>query len=92
MTGTPLSRGLDDLYGLFYFMHAQPWGDALWWREALLRPYADACPTGKVAACVIKDGQQSHAPVLGLRGMAAHTARARGISACTGGYHVCEYD
>jgi hypothetical protein len=58
VTGTPLSRGLEDLYGLFYFLHARPWADALWWREGLQRPFEQGCPAGaalvnrgKYAAC-----------------------------------------
>lgn len=54
MTGTPLSRGLEDLYGLFFFMHARPWADAAWWREALQRPFEQGCPAG--AAVVLSLG------------------------------------
>ena len=46
MTGTPLSRGLEDLYGLFCFLHAAPWADARWWRDALEQPYLDGQPGG----------------------------------------------
>ena len=46
ITGTPLSRGLEDLYGLFFFLHARPWADARWWRDALERPYLEGQPDG----------------------------------------------
>ena len=37
ITGTPLNRGLDDLYGLFYFLHANPYSERHFW---------NACPAG----------------------------------------------
>lgn len=33
--GTPISRGLEDLYGLLYFLKAAPWDDRRWWSAAL---------------------------------------------------------
>ncbi|CAL8467045.1 g6581 [Coccomyxa elongata] len=47
ITGTPLSRGLEDLYGLFYFLHARPYSDSFWWHEVLQRPYVAGCPEGR---------------------------------------------
>jgi len=35
VTGTPISRGLEDLYGLLYFLGAAPWDDRRWWSAAL---------------------------------------------------------
>ncbi|EIE26712.1 hypothetical protein COCSUDRAFT_59229 [Coccomyxa subellipsoidea C-169] len=47
VTGTPLSRGLEDLYGLFYFLHAHPYSDRFWWHEVLQKPYVAGCPAGR---------------------------------------------
>ena len=58
MTGTPLSRGLEDLYGLFFFMHAKPWADALWWREALQRPFEQGCPAGMSLYLSLRKGRR----------------------------------
>lgn len=33
--GTPISRGLEDLYGLLFFLGAGPWDDRRWWAAAL---------------------------------------------------------
>ena len=53
ITGTPLSRGLEDLYGLFFFLHARPWADAYWWRDALEKPYVEAQPGGAPPPCCL---------------------------------------
>lgn len=53
MTGTPLSRGLEDLYGLFYFLHANPYDDRIWWREILQKPFMANCPAGKPLMCIL---------------------------------------
>ncbi|GAB4820920.1 hypothetical protein N2152v2_007966 [Parachlorella kessleri] len=39
VTGTPLSRGLEDIHGLMAFLKAEPWVDAAWWRRAIQQPY-----------------------------------------------------
>lgn len=46
ITGTPLSRGLEDLYGLFYFLHAAPYSERHFWHAVLQRPYMAGCPAG----------------------------------------------
>ncbi len=33
MTGTPISRGLEDVYGLLTFLNVRPWATELWWRR-----------------------------------------------------------
>ena len=36
VTGTPISRGLEDLFGLFAFLRVSPWGDSrAWWNKAV---------------------------------------------------------
>jgi hypothetical protein len=39
VTGTPISRGLEDLYGLMAFLRVGLWEDAGWWRRALQAPF-----------------------------------------------------
>lgn len=39
VSGTPIQRGLDDLYGLLRFLGAQPFDDYRWWSLALKQPY-----------------------------------------------------
>ena len=46
ITGTPLSRGLEDLYGLFFFLHANPYSEKHFWTNVLQKPYTDGCPAG----------------------------------------------
>ena len=46
ITGTPLSRGLEDLYGLFFFLHAKPYSEKHFWTNVLQKPYTDGCPAG----------------------------------------------
>ena len=46
ITGTPLSRGLEDLYGLFFFLHANPYSERHFWRSVLQVPYMEGCPAG----------------------------------------------
>ncbi|KAL0055912.1 hypothetical protein WJX82_005648 [Trebouxia sp. C0006] len=47
ITGTPLSRGLEDLYGLFYFLKAAPLSERFWWNRVCQRPYEAGSPAGK---------------------------------------------
>ncbi|KAL0019181.1 hypothetical protein WJX77_000293 [Trebouxia sp. C0004] len=47
ITGTPLSRGLEDLYGLFYFLKAAPLSEKFWWNRVCQRPYEAASPAGR---------------------------------------------
>ncbi len=46
VTGTPLSRGLEDLFGLFFFLRAAPLDQRAWWLRACQRPYEANCPAG----------------------------------------------
>jgi E3 ubiquitin-protein ligase SHPRH len=46
VTGTPLSRGLEDLYGLLYFLHFSPLDDHVWWLRVCQEPYENKSPAG----------------------------------------------
>lgn len=50
ITGTPLSRGLEDLFGLLYFLRAAPLHDKFWWARVCQRPYEAGCKAG-AASC-----------------------------------------
>ena len=39
VTGTPVHRGLEDLWGLALFLGCRPWCERVVWTRALLRPY-----------------------------------------------------
>jgi E3 ubiquitin-protein ligase SHPRH len=39
VTGTPLSRGLEDLQGLMAFLKVQPYADKFWWKRVIQQPY-----------------------------------------------------
>ena len=39
ISGTPIQRGLDDLYGLVRFLGAEPFDDYFWWATVLKQPY-----------------------------------------------------
>lgn len=39
VTGTPIQRGLDDLYGLLRFLRAEPFDNKRWWTVVLKEPY-----------------------------------------------------
>ncbi|XP_022696804.1 E3 ubiquitin-protein ligase SHPRH-like isoform X2 [Varroa jacobsoni] len=40
VTGTPIHRGLNDLYGLFVFLRLSPFDEELWFRTLLAEPFA----------------------------------------------------
>ncbi|EFJ51898.1 hypothetical protein VOLCADRAFT_87560 [Volvox carteri f. nagariensis] len=47
VTGTPISRGLEDVYGLLAFLGVRPWTERRWWSRCVQRP-AEACdPEGR---------------------------------------------
>lgn len=48
ITGTPLSRGLEDLYGLLYFLRAAPLHDRFWWNRVCQRPYEAGSRAGSL--------------------------------------------
>lgn len=39
VTGTPIQRKLDDLYGLIRFLKSSPFNMSRWWIEAIRDPY-----------------------------------------------------
>jgi len=39
LTGTPIQKGLDDLYGLIQFLDIQPYTDKFWWTKAIVEKY-----------------------------------------------------
>ncbi|KAG0565163.1 hypothetical protein KC19_8G169500 [Ceratodon purpureus] len=41
VTGTPIQRGLDDLYGLLRFLGAEPFDNKRWWTSVLKEPYEE---------------------------------------------------
>lgn len=39
VTGTPIQRSLNDLYGLLYFIRAGLWSYKAWWERGLWEPW-----------------------------------------------------
>jgi len=50
VTGTPVHRGLEDLFGLALFLGSRPWNDDTTWKRALCEPYLAACPAAAARA------------------------------------------
>ena len=50
ITGTPISRGLVDLYGLMFFLHAAPCHERFWWNRVCQWPTEAGSPAGVQAA------------------------------------------
>jgi E3 ubiquitin-protein ligase SHPRH len=44
VSGTPIQKGLEDLYGLFLFLGVQPYANRTWWRACLQEPYLNEVP------------------------------------------------
>ncbi|GBM04758.1 E3 ubiquitin-protein ligase SHPRH [Araneus ventricosus] len=40
VTGTPIQKSVEDLYGLLLFLGYDPFHEKLWWRELLWKPFA----------------------------------------------------
>ncbi|GIX69417.1 e3 ubiquitin-protein ligase SHPRH [Caerostris darwini] len=53
VTGTPIQKSIEDLYGLLLFLGYDPYNVKLWWREALLRPFI--CGYTDQLTSVLKD-------------------------------------
>lgn len=53
ITGTPLSRGLEDLYGLFFFLRAAPLHERFWWNRVCQRPYEAGSQAGLMLMLVL---------------------------------------
>jgi hypothetical protein len=39
VSGTPLHRGLEDLYGALLFLRLEPYNSKLWWKKCMQHPY-----------------------------------------------------
>ena len=50
VTGTPLSRGLEDLFGLLAFLQAAPYSSRHWWQRAVQQPYEAGSRAGELPA------------------------------------------
>lgn len=59
ITGTPLSRGLEDLFGLLYFLRAAPLHDKFWWARVCQRPYEAGCKAGVASGLCFNTQQMS---------------------------------
>jgi E3 ubiquitin-protein ligase SHPRH len=55
VTGTPIGRSLDDLYGLFTFIREDPYLESKWFKETLYKPYVtnDKEPMAKAVSKVL---------------------------------------
>ncbi|KAK9810177.1 hypothetical protein WJX72_006177 [[Myrmecia] bisecta] len=47
VTGTPFSRGLEDLFGLMFFLRAAPLDQRFWWRRVCQHPYEAGSLAGR---------------------------------------------
>jgi hypothetical protein len=47
VTGTPISRGLEDIHGLLAFLRAQPWAEPAVWARLLQAPLEAGRPEGR---------------------------------------------
>ena len=75
ITGTPLSRGLEDLFGLLYFLRAAPLHDKFWWARVCQRPYE----AGSKAGVALRDKAcPCHLTVLGCSWGIVHWHRGCG--------------
>jgi E3 ubiquitin-protein ligase SHPRH len=44
VSGTPIQKGLEDLYGLFLFLAVHPYSNRAWWKPCLQEPYLADVP------------------------------------------------
>ncbi|XP_070568700.1 E3 ubiquitin-protein ligase SHPRH-like [Ptychodera flava] len=44
VTGTPIQKGMEDLYGLFLFLGLDPYWVKYWWNKLLYQPYLNGNP------------------------------------------------
>ncbi|XP_077977892.1 E3 ubiquitin-protein ligase SHPRH-like [Glandiceps talaboti] len=44
VTGTPIQKGMEDLYGLFLFLGVDPYWVKYWWNRLLYQPYLNGNP------------------------------------------------
>lgn len=59
MTGTPISRGLEDVFGLMAFLGARPWANRRWWTRCVQRPVeAGEGPGRALLLALLKPVQQ----------------------------------
>ena len=65
VTGTPVGKSLNDLYGLLLFLQLDPYKVEAWWRLAVYTPYClgDRGPMLEVITIVI-DNLESEVPYL----------------------------
>ncbi len=47
MTGTPISRGLEDIHGLLAFLRAQPWAEPAVWARLVRAPLEEGLAEGR---------------------------------------------
>jgi hypothetical protein len=71
VSGTPIQRGLEDLYGLLKFLKAEPFDSRFWWNHALqgpyeVRPVSNLSPFTFLSLVHLLEGTDLHAPQDGL--------------------------
>ena len=66
ITGTPLSRGLEDLYGLLFFLRTGPLQERFWWNRVCQRPYEAGSQAG-VASTLTHNKDQKDSRCFALR-------------------------
>jgi E3 ubiquitin-protein ligase SHPRH len=80
VTGTPISRGLEDLFGLLSFLRASPWEEGCWWRQALQAPFeaGEHAPLLRALRPLLwRNSKTNVAAELGLPPQAEHTTTLR---------------